>query len=224
MSRSKRHLGLVRVLHELHPGVLCIFFFFQAEDGIRDDLVTGVQTCALPIFIRRRFGIEAGGNAPQDPQGEFTGMNLLYTASWIDEVAAETGRTPADVIAVLGRARQVLFDARAKRPRPHLDDKVLTSWNGMMIAAFARAARVLPERPPAADWLATARRAAEFIFDPLWDRSSPPLLRRYRDGDASGIDGYAEDYASLIRGLLELVQADGDPTWLSWARELQAQQ
>jgi hypothetical protein len=174
--------------------------------------------------VRRRFGIEPDGNAPQDPQGEFTGQNLLYTAKSIEEVAAETGRTPEDAVAVLGRARQILFDARANKPRPHLDDKVLTSWNGMMIAAFARAARVLPDRPRAAEWLATARGAARFIRDHLWRASDGTLLRRYRDGDASGIDGYAEDYACLIWGLLELFQADGDPAWLSWARELQAQQ
>jgi uncharacterized protein YyaL (SSP411 family) len=188
------------------------------------DAEIGALLGADADVIRTRFGIEPDGNAPQDPQGEFTGRNLLYTARSIDEVAAATGRTPADVVAVLGRARQILFDARAKRPRPHLDDKVLTSWNGMMIAAFARAARVLPERPQAPDWLATARGAAQFIFDHLWDGSTGTLLRRYRDGDASGIEGYAEDYASLIWGLLELFQADGDPAWLSWARELQAQQ
>ncbi len=174
-------------------------------------------------IVRKRFGIEPDGNAPADPQEEFTGQNLLYTARSIDEVAAESGRDAADVVAALGRARQILFDARAKRPRPHLDDKVLTSWNGMMIAAFARAARVLPERPQAAAWLATARGAAQFIFDRLWDASTGTLLRRYRDGDAS-IEGYAEDYASLIWGLLELFQADGDPAWLAWARELQVQQ
>jgi uncharacterized protein YyaL (SSP411 family) len=174
-------------------------------------------------IVRRRFGIEADGNAPQDPHGEFTGQNLLYTARSIEDVAAETGRTPDDIVAALGRARQILFDARARRPRPHLDDKVLTSWNGMMIAAFARAARVLPERPQARVWLDTARGAARFVFDRLWDASRGTLLRRYRDGDAS-IEGYAEDYASLIWGLLELFQADGDPAWLSWALELQAQQ
>jgi uncharacterized protein len=174
--------------------------------------------------VRRRFGIEPDGNAPQDPQAEFTGQNLLYTAKSIEEVAAETGRTAQDVVAALGRARQILFDARARRPRPHLDDKVLTSWNGMMIAAFARASRVLNARPRAAEWLATARAAAQFIRDRLWRPSDGTLLRRYRGGDASGIDGYAEDYASLVWGLLELFQADGDPAWLSWARELQAQQ
>jgi uncharacterized protein YyaL (SSP411 family) len=187
------------------------------------DAEIGALLGADADIVRHRFGIEPDGNAPHDPQGEFTGMNILYTAHSIEDVAAQTGRTPDEVIAALGRARQVLFDARDTRSRPHLDDKVLTSWNGMMIAAFARAARVLPERPQSGAWLATARAAAEFIRDRLWRADDRTLLRRYRDGDAA-IEGYAEDYSSLIWGLLELFQADGDPAWLSWARELQAGQ
>jgi uncharacterized protein YyaL (SSP411 family) len=172
--------------------------------------------------VRRRFAIVPGGNAPADPHGEFTGQNILYIAESIEDIAAGTGMPPSEVTAILDRARQTLFDARTKRPRPHLDDKVLTSWNGMMIAAFARAARVLPDRPQAGEWLDAARRAAHFIRDTMW-RADGTLLRRWRDRDAS-IEGYAEDYASLIWGLLELFQADGDPAWLTWARELQAQQ
>lgn len=174
------------------------------------------------VVVKRRFGIEPDGNAPDDPHGEFTGQNLFYTAASTEEIVAATGRSAANVIETLGRARQVLFAARAERPRPHLDDKVLTSWNGMMIAALARAARVLPSRPQAGEWLAAASQAARFIRDTMW-RADGTLLRRWRDGDAS-IDGYAEDYSSMIWGLLELFQADGDPGWLAWARELQAQQ
>jgi uncharacterized protein YyaL (SSP411 family) len=173
--------------------------------------------------VGRRFGIEPDGNAPNDPHGEFTGQNILYTAASLAEVAEATGRTEADVVETLGRTRQILFDVRAKRPRPHLDDKVLTSWNGMMIAAFARAARVLPGRPQAGAWLDAARAAAGFIRERLWRAEDGTLLRRWRDGDAS-IEGYAEDYASLVWGLLELFQADGDPAWLAWARELQTHQ
>ncbi len=173
-------------------------------------------------IVRARFGIQPDGNAPEDPQGEFTGRNLLYTAQSVEEVASATGRSADDVAAVLGRARQILFDARAGRPRPHLDDKVLTSWNGMMIAAFARATRVLPDRPQAREWLDLARGAARCIRTSLW-RADGTLLRRYREGDAA-IEAYAEDYAALIWGLLELFQADGDPAWLAWARDLQAQQ
>jgi uncharacterized protein YyaL (SSP411 family) len=173
--------------------------------------------------VRKRFGIEGEGNAPDDPHGEFTGQNILYTSQPIEDIAARTGRSADDIVAALHRARQMMFDARAKRPRPHLDDKVITAWNGMMIAALARAARVLPGRPAARSWLDAARCAAEFIHQRLWQPEARTLLRRYRDGEA-GIAAYAEDYACLIWGVLELFQVDGDPRWLAWARELQERQ
>src|SRR4029450_12870098 len=95
--------------------------------------------------FRYRFGIRPDGNAPEDPQGEFTGKNLLYVASSTEEVAERTGWSREDVEASLQRSRMALFQARLSRPRPHLDDKVLTGWNGLMLAAFAKAARVLPD-------------------------------------------------------------------------------
>jgi uncharacterized protein YyaL (SSP411 family) len=174
-------------------------------------------------IARRRFGIEPGGNAPHDPQGEFTGKNLLYTAQTIEEIAIRSGASADTVMAALARTRRVLFEARQSRPRPHLDDKVLTAWNGLMIGAFARAVRVLPESDGAARYLAAARRAALFIKDAMWREDDGRLLRRYRAGEA-GIDGYAEDYSYLIFGLLELFQADGDPSWLDWAAKLQESQ
>ncbi len=179
---------------------------------------------------RARFDIQPGGNAPQDPQAEFTGMNLLHTARSIESVAAHTGKTAEEVVQALGRIRRALFEARGTRPRPHLDDKVLTAWNGLMIAAFARAARVLAteavdsnQAGRASTYLNCARRAASFIRTTLWDSTSRTLRRRYRDGDAA-IDAYCEDYASLVWGLIELFQADPDPAWLEWALELQQRQ
>jgi uncharacterized protein YyaL (SSP411 family) len=174
-------------------------------------------------IVRARFGIAQGGNAPSDPHGEFDGLNILHTAQTIEEIAARSGRPADAVVAALGESRAILFEARNERPRPYLDDKVLTSWNGMMIAAFARAARALPGRPQAGEWLSIARGAAAFMRSRLWRSESATLLRRYRDGDAS-IEAYAEDYACLIWGLLELFQADGDPAWLEWAKTLQARQ
>ncbi|HXW08820.1 MAG TPA: thioredoxin domain-containing protein [Vicinamibacterales bacterium] len=173
--------------------------------------------------VRRRFGIEPGGNAPQDPQGEFRGQNILYVSQSIEDVAARSATSPDAVIEVLARARRVLYEARARRPRPHLDDKILTAWNGLMIAAFARAARVVPDRASASRYRLAARRAAGFIRERMWQAGTGVLLRRYRDGDAA-IDGYADDYAFLIAGLLELFQSDGDPGWLEWAKALQARQ
>jgi uncharacterized protein YyaL (SSP411 family) len=171
-------------------------------------------------IVRRRFGIEPGGNAPEDPQQEFTGKNLLYVAQSIEEVAVRSSRTAEDVAAAIEKARGVLFEARARRPRPHLDDKVLAAWNGMMIAACARAARVLADSPRRARYLEAARRAAGFVRARMWRDADRRVLRRYRDGEAA-IDGYAEDYACLAWGALELFQADGDPAWLEWALALQ---
>ena len=177
-----------------------------------------------PTIVRQRFGIEPDGNAPSDPQGEFTGKNLLYTAQSIEDIvgARPGSRSRTIVDGARPRARRRCSSARATRPRPHLDDKVLTAWNGLMIAAFARAARVLPDASGRAASGSTRRAAPRRSSASTCGTSRRArLLRRYRDGDAA-IDGYAEDYAYLICGLLELFQADGDPAWLEWARELQA--
>ena len=176
-------------------------------------------------IVARRFGLEPGGNAPFDPQQEFTGKNLLYTAATFEDIAARVGRPVDDVVDVVARARPVLLDARNRRPRPSLDDKVLTSWNGLMIAAMARAGRILGASDPArgAHWIDRAARAARFIRAALWQPDAQTLHRRWRAG-AAGIDGYCEDYAGVVWGCLELLQATGDPAWLAWARELQAAQ
>ena len=170
--------------------------------------------------VRLRYGILPGGNAPFDPQNEFTHKNLLYAAHSIEEIASMTGRAAEKVSAALDRARGTLLAVRSVRPRPHLDDKVLTAWNGLMVAAFARAGRVLEGHRDDRTYLDDARRAASCIRANLWKADEGTLLRRYRQGEA-GIEAYAEDYAYLIFGLLELFQADGDPAWLDWALTLQ---
>ena len=170
-------------------------------------------------LVRARFGVEPDGNAPFDPHAEFTGKNLLYAARTAQDLATAFSTTAEDVTQRLERARPRLFEHRAGRPRPHLDDKILTAWNGLMIAAFARGARVLGR----VDHLRAARRAAAFVRERLWQPATRTLLRRFRDGEAA-IAGYADDYAFLIFGLLELFQVDGDPGWLSWAIDLQRRQ
>ncbi len=172
-----------------------------------------------------RYGVEPDGNALQDPNGELRGKNQLYVARPMDEVSRLTGRSAGEAEAALARARERLRAARARRPRPHRDDKVLTAWNGLMIAALARAAHVLECRGDggvrAAALLDRARRAARFVRGALWDAGARVLRRRYRGGRAS-IPGYGEDYAFLTWGLLELFQADGDVDWLRWSLDLQA--
>ena len=174
-------------------------------------------------MVRRRFGIEDTGNALADPQGEFTNQNILYVAQTMEEVAARSGRTVEEVEAILDRARKTLFDERARRPRPHLDDKVITAWNGLMIAAFARAARVLVKSPRRAEWQQAAVRAAQAVRAKLWVAGTRRLFRRYRDGEAA-VDAFCEDYACLVWGAIELFQATGDEEWLAWAMEMTSTQ
>ena len=193
--------------------------YLWREQEIRELLGPDADLFAL------RFGIQPDGNAPQDPQGEFTGKNLLYIARSIEDIATSSGKDVDTVADAVYRARLALFDARLKRPRPHLDDKVLTAWNGLMLAAFARAARILSRYgvEASAGHLATAQKAATFLKNKMWDALSSTLLRRYRGGEAA-IEGYAEDYAFLIWGLLELFQSDSNPDWLEWALVLQRRQ
>jgi uncharacterized protein YyaL (SSP411 family) len=170
-------------------------------------------------MVSRRFGIEVAGNALADPQGEFSGVNIPYVAQSINDVAAFSGHGPLETIEALGRARRVLHASRDTRPRPHLDDKILAAWNGLMIAAFARSARVLVDSPSRGDWRGAAERAADWVQRVLWRGDRQRLLRRYRDGE-SAIDAYCEDYACLTWGLLELFQLSGHVRWLTWATEV----
>ncbi|MEQ1896507.1 MAG: thioredoxin domain-containing protein [Vicinamibacterales bacterium] len=184
----------------------------------RDDELEAVLGADAEPF-RLRFGCLPDGNAPSDPHGEFTGRNLLYLARPVSEVAERLLMTEAEVEAALARAVTTLAKIRASRPRPHRDDKVLTAWNGLMVAAFARAGRTLPGR--GAHWRDVAVRAAEFLVGTMWDDTRQVLRRRFRAGDVA-IDGFAEDYACTVWGLLELFQTTGTPRWLEWALRLQA--
>jgi len=199
---------------ETHPHKMEGAFYIWRDQEIQEVLGDNAA------IFRARYGILPDGNAPADPQGEFTHKNLLYTARSIEDVASITGRSADEVLEALHTARSLLMTRRSARPRPHLDDKVLTAWNGLMIAAFARAARTLDG---AEGYLQDAQRAARFVREHLWQPSTLTLLRRYRDG-SSGVEAYAEDYAYLVFGLLELFQADGDATWLEWAITLQKRQ
>jgi len=164
---------------------------------------------AARIFALR-YGVEADGNVANDPHGEFTGKNILFVSRSIEETAKQAGTTPPAVEAALAQAHDILLRARNQRPRPHLDDKVLVSWNGMMISAFAKAARVLHQPR----YLEAAHKALAFVLSHLYDGST--LKRRYRDGEAA-VSGFLDDYAFLIAALLDVYQADFDPDHLSTA-------
>ncbi len=178
------------------------------------DEVLGEEAAQL---FNRFYGVEEGGNAPEgsDPMNEFAGKNTLIQRMSIADAAKFFKKSEAEIEQSLAESRRKLFEVRAKRPRPHLDDKIITAWNGLMISAFARAAQVFDD----AEYLKSAQRSAAFIREHLWKDGS--LIRNYRQG-ASEVAGFAEDYAFLIAGLLDLYEADFDVKHLQWALELQA--
>lgn len=169
----------------------------------------------------RIFGVKSGGNAPSgsDPHNEFTGKNILIKRITLTEAAKEFGMPAKTLATELEESRQKLYTEREKRPRPHLDDKIITSWNGLMISAFAKAYQVLAD--PA--YLEAANKAAQFIQGNLYRATDQTLIRNYREG-ASNIDGFLDDYAFLTQGLLDLYEASFDVQWIDWAQTLQLTQ
>ncbi len=150
-------------------------------------------------------------------KGNFEGHNILNRIKR-DKNNFNPGMDPGEWEKKLAEARQKLFAVREKRIHPHKDDKILTSWNGLMIAALARGFSILNEQ----SYLDAAIRAAEFILTRL-RREDGRLLARYRDGEAA-YPAYIDDYAYLVWALIELYQADQRPSWLKQALELQEEQ
>jgi len=158
-----------------------------------------------------RTGMEREGNVRNDPHQEFIGKNILFQARTLNETAEHFSRSVEEVASALAEGERVLFQARSKRTRPHLDDKILTAWNGLMISAFARAGKILN----APGYLDSAKQAARFILGSM-RKPDGALLRRYRAGDAA-IDGMLDDYAFFVQALLDLYEATFDFAYLEQA-------
>src|SRR5438094_2286840 len=167
------------------------------------------------------YGVQAHGNAPEgsDPHDEFRGKNILIERHTIAETAQRFKKSEEEITKSLAQSREKLLAIRNKRPRPHLDDKIIAAWNGLMISAYARAAQVLDDPR----YLAIATRAATFVREQLYDSSRKILYRNYRQG-RSDIQGFADDYAFVIQGLIDLYEASFDIEWLKLAIQLQETQ
>ena len=167
------------------------------------------------------YGVQPNGNAPEgsDPQDEFRGENILIERHTIAETAQHFKKTEEEVANSLAQSRAKLISIRAKRPRPHLDDKIIAAWNGLMISAYARAAQILDEPR----YMEIAARAAKFLKTNLYEEKGKLLYRNYR-GARSDIEGFADDYAFVIQGLLDLYEASFDVEWLKFAVQLQETQ
>jgi len=160
--------------------------------------------------------LEEGGNFFDEATKSKTGRSILYLRKPLVELKMEINLPDDDFGDFWEKTRQKLYGIREKRIHPFKDDKILTDWNGLMIAAFAKAAAALGEP----QYALAAKNAADFIWDKLRDKDGK-LLKRYRDGEA-GLPAHLDDYAFLVWGLLELYEAIFDPEYLQRAIDLNA--
>jgi uncharacterized protein YyaL (SSP411 family) len=139
--------------------------------------------------------------------GNFEGKNIPNVTRTLEDVAVAHRISVGELQASLNESKQTLFDRRERRVKPDRDEKILTAWNGLMMASFAEAGIVL-NRP---DYTDAARRNAEFVLSNL--RADGMLLRTWKDGQAK-FNAYLEDYAFLTEGLLTLFETTGEARWL----------
>ncbi len=184
-------------------------FYLWTEDEIRQ-----ILTKEESDLIFKAFNTEEDGNFNEEATRRKTGTNILHLNKSLDEIAFEMKMSEHMFQKILTSARQKLFALREKRIHPHKDDKILTDWNGLMIAAFAKAAQVF-DKPLYTD---AAKNAVDFILKNM-RRTDGRLLHRYRDKQAA-ILANLDDYAFLIWGLIELYETTFDVSYLKTALNL----
>ena len=172
------------------------FFIWRPEEIIK---VLGKDDGEI---FNRYYGVTLKGN--------FEGRSILHAADDAEKVAKKVGLTAAEIEALLQRSGAKLLKVRDSRVHPGRDDKILLSWNGLMLRAFAEAAAVLQR----SDYAAVAEKNAAFLLDNL--REDGRLLRTYKSGQAK-LNAYLEDYAFLIDGLIALHEVTFEPRWLQEA-------
>ena len=178
-------------------------FYVWSADEIRSALG---EDAAL---FMRVYGVSDGGN--------WEGDNILHLRVEPADVAAQFDLTTEEVETKVAAARQKLYDIRAQRIWPGLDNKILTAWNGLMLAAFAEAGQILDR----SDYVAVATQNAEFLYRTM-RTDNGTLHRTWKAGSEAKLNAYLEDYAYLGEGLLVLYQTTFEARWFVWAHELAA--
>jgi hypothetical protein len=180
---------------EGQEGKFFVWSLAELEAALGDDARTAIEY----------WGVTARGN--------FEGQNILYVPNDDEVIAQRLGMTVEELRAKLAAIKDILYARRTNRVQPGLDDKIVTAWNGMMLASLAEAARVLDR----SDYREAALRSGDFLLSSL--RQGGQLLRTWKDGQAK-IPGFLEDYAHVIDGLLELYQTTFEQRWFVEARAL----
>ena len=198
-------------------GAFCVWSWAEVEDLLGGEEVEGHTLAAL---VQHEFHMEENGNVGPagDPHGELQGQNVLTRLPVVQPLCEETKYRQG-----LEKARQVLFDARLKRPRPGLDTKILASWNSLMVSALARAGAGLNDEK----YLKMAEKAGAFLKEHMINPATGTMLRSlYGSGDSleqleTPIQGFLEDYSNTVQAMLDLYSATLDESWLELAEKLQ---
>ncbi|KAL2865363.1 thioredoxin domain-containing protein [Aspergillus lucknowensis] len=174
----------------------------------------------------RHWGVLPDGNiAPEnDPHDEFMDQNVLSVKITPSKLAKEFGLGEDEVVRIIKSAKQKLREHRERaRVRPELDDKIIVSWNGLAIGALAKCSVLFEEieKSKSAHCREAAAKAISFIKETLFDKGTGQLWRIYRDGSKGTTPGFAEDYAFLASGLLDMYEATFDDSYLQFADQLQ---
>ena len=184
-------------------------FYVWSEEEIR-------QVLSEPVveFTIKAFNVENVGNFSDEASGRRMGYNILHIQKALDKIASDLTIPVTDLREHLDAARQQLFAARNKRIHPHKDDKILTDWNGLMIAALAKGAKVLDEP----EYTRAAKQSADFILGTMRDADGK-LYHRFREGERA-VEAFLDDYAFLIWGLVELYETTFEEQYLQEAKDL----
>lgn len=199
--------------------------FYSAEDADSEGVEGKFYVWNLPeineilgadeaALVNEVFNLKPEGNFHEEASGRLTGHNIPHLAKPFEKIASDFGVPPEELEARLETARGKLFAVRENRIRPHKDDKILTDWNGLMIAALAKAAQVFDN----SEYARAAKKAADFVLGTMKDASGR-LLHRFRDGEAA-LPSHVDDYAFFIWGLIELYEATFEVRYLEAALKL----
>jgi len=173
------------------------------------------------------WGICSHGNvSPEnDVHDEFINQNVLSIVSTPKSLATQFGMSEQEVVRIIKESRSKLKAHRdTERVRPALDDKIVVGWNGIAIGALARTSAAISKFDPerAARYISSAKKAGEFIKHSMYNPHQMTLKRVWRGGVAGDTGAFADDYAFLIEGLLDLYEATFEEEWLRWANDLQS--
>ncbi|XP_043513110.1 spermatogenesis-associated protein 20 isoform X1 [Frieseomelitta varia] len=214
--------------HDAHTKKEGAFYVWSATEikSLLSKKISDESHVKLSDIFCHHFNIKESGNVKsyQDPHGELRGKNVLITHNEIEETAKHVNLSVEETKTYLKEACSILYKARSARPRPHLDDKIITAWNGLIISGLAFGGAAINNK----QYIERAVDAAKFIKQYLFDETKNILLHScYRDEKntitqmSTPIPGFLDDYAFVIKGLLDLYESDLNDEWLEFAEKLQ---